>query len=100
MPGHTAIERTPRLDWPLIGALLGLMVVGVFFIYSATLAYLDTTTPLSKEEWVRQIVWYVVGLSAGALICLVEYHTLARWSFVCYWLLVAALVLKRSGLRG
>ena len=33
----------------------------------------------------RQIIWYVLGIGAGAAICLVEYHTLARWSFVAYW---------------
>ena len=43
-----------------------------------------------------QIVWYAAGLTAAGLICLVDYHSLARWSLVSYWatilLLIAVLV--------
>jgi rod shape determining protein RodA len=30
------------------------------------------------------MVWYALGLGAGAALCLVDYHTLARWSLVAY----------------
>src|SRR5207245_2946970 len=40
-----------------------------------------------------QGVWYVVGLSAAALICLVDYHILARWSLVAYWATILSLLL-------
>ena len=40
----------------------------------------------------RQIIWYALGLGAAAAICLVDYHTLARWSFVAYWATILCLV--------
>ena len=42
--------------------------------------------------WVHQIVWYALGLGAGAVLCLVDYHTLSRWSFVVYWATIFCLV--------
>jgi rod shape determining protein RodA len=42
---------------------------------------------------VRQIIWYALGIGAGAAICLVEYHTLARWSFVAYWAAIFFLII-------
>ena len=44
------------------------------------------------QIWLRQIIWYALGLGAAAAICLVDYHTLARWSFVAYWAMILCLV--------
>jgi rod shape determining protein RodA len=81
------------IDWLMIGALIGLMVVGVIFIYSATMA----NDSLAAVPWYRQLsfmqlIWYVVGATAAVVICLVDYHTLARWSLVAYWATILALI--------
>jgi len=79
-------ERQSRLDWQMIAALLGLMLVGVAFIYSAK-------PPLETVAWynyfyVRQIIWYIIGTGAAVAICLVDYRSLTRWSLVAYWGLI------------
>jgi rod shape determining protein RodA len=52
--------------------------------------------PLLRQSWFRQIVWYGLGLGAGAGLCFLDYRSLARWSFVAYWagilLLLAVLI--------
>jgi rod shape determining protein RodA len=48
--------------------------------------------PWYDQTWVHQIVWYMLGLGAGAVLCLVDYHTLSRWSFVVYWATIICLV--------
>lgn len=86
-------DTTPRVDRLQIAALLGLMVVGVVFIFSATMVSESAAAqPLVKQLWFRQIVWLVAGLSAAFALCLVDYHTLARWAGPVYWLNIVLLV--------
>jgi rod shape determining protein RodA len=78
-------ERGGKLDRLQLVALAGLMCLGVAFVFSATMANQGASTlPWFDQSWVRQIVWYALGLGAGAALCLVDYHTLARWSLVAY----------------
>src|SRR5487761_2738562 len=78
-------EREPRLDRLQLVALAVLMVIGTLFIYSATAANASSATLAWYDQiWVRQIVWYGLGIGAGAALGLVDYHTLARWSYVAY----------------
>jgi rod shape determining protein RodA len=79
-------ERHERLDRLQLAALVGLMIVGTMFVYSATMANpAMAALPWYDQSWLRQIVWYALGIGAGAALCLLDYHTLARWSFVAYW---------------
>jgi rod shape determining protein RodA len=81
-----------RVDKLQLSALLCLMLIGVAFIYSATR---DTvaTAALYDQLWFRQIVWYALGLGVAGAICLVDYRTLSRFSFVIYWLTIVMLIL-------
>ncbi|MCL5099174.1 MAG: rod shape-determining protein RodA [Candidatus Omnitrophica bacterium] len=86
-------ERQRRIDWALLTSLLGLMVIGVAFIYSAT----SVQESISRLPWYRQyyflqILWFGLGLGAAFGFCLVDYHVWARWSLVLYWAMVAMLV--------
>ncbi len=74
-------------------ALAGLMFLGTAFVYSATMAN-DTAGLLSwyQQAWVRQIFWYALGIGVAVALCVVDYHTLARWSFVGYWAMILCLV--------
>lgn len=90
-------EHPNRLDRLQIAALVGLMLMGAAFVYSAKLV--DESAMAAawyKQSWFRQIVWYVLGSGAAVGLCLVDYRTLTRWSYVVYWatvlLLVAVLV--------
>jgi rod shape determining protein RodA len=96
-------DNTPRVDRLQIAALLGLMVVGVAFIFSATMVTESAAAqPLVRQLWFRQVVWLTVGLGAGLALCAVDYHTLARWAGPAYWLNIALLfaVLFLGTVRG
>jgi len=87
-------ESQSRVDWLLMLAIAGLMAVGVAFIYSATMAHESSSIiPWHAQFWVRQVIWCVAGVTAGVILCLVDYHRLARWSFVGYWVAIVLLVL-------
>jgi rod shape determining protein RodA len=90
----TLNERKSRLDWLMLGCLLGLMVIGTAFVYSATM----TTATESElvwynQKWVRQLFWYGLGLGVATGVCLIDYHLLSRWAMVIYWLTILSLVL-------
>jgi rod shape determining protein RodA len=86
-------EREGRLDPLQLAALAVLMFIGTMFVCSATMANAATAQlPWYDQIWVRQIIWYALGLGAAAGICLANYHTLARWSFVAYWATILCLV--------
>ena len=38
------------------------------------------------------MIWYALGIGAAAAVCMLDYHTLARWSFVAYWAMILCLV--------
>ena len=86
-------EHHERFDRLQLVALAGLMFLGTAFVYSATRANpAMAVLPWYDQSWVRQIVWYALGVGAGAALCLLDYHTLTRWSFVAYWTTIFFLV--------
>jgi len=86
-------DQTVRVDRLQLAALAGLMFIGTVFVDSATMANLNTASlPWYDQSWVRQILWYVLGLGAGAALCVVDYNLLARWSYVAYWATILTLL--------
>jgi rod shape determining protein RodA len=86
-------EHHRRPDRLQLAALCALMFIGAAFIYSATMV--NTAESLKSwynQVWIHQIVWYALGIGAGAMFCIVDYHTLARWSFVAYGVTILCLV--------
>jgi rod shape determining protein RodA len=82
------------VDWPLLVAVALLMVIGAAFIYSATMVLPEAAQqPWFSQEWVRQVVWYTLGTAAAGALCLVSYHSVARWSLVLYWGAIGLLIL-------
>ena len=56
-------EKPDRLQ---LAALAGLMFIGVVFVFSATRANeAAATLPWYDQSWVRQIVWYALGIGRG-----------------------------------
>ncbi len=79
-------ESQSRVDRLQIGAILGLMIVGAVFVYSATMVSESAAAAdWYRQSWIRQIVWYALGAGLGSAVCLLDYRTLARWSYVLYW---------------
>ena len=85
-------ERQSRFERLQLAALLGLMVLGTLFVYSATMVSESASSAAwYNQSWFRQIVWYALGVGAAAALCCVNYHTLARWAMVAYWISVLML---------
>ena len=92
---YTTNYNVPKesFDKLQIAALIGLMFIGAAFVYSATMANDSAALqPWYDQAWVRQIVWYVLGLGMATFVCVVDYHTLSRWADVAYWLVILSLV--------
>lgn len=89
----TLNDRQPRIDKLQLFALFGLMLIGVAFVYSATMVSESfRSLPWYSQSWIRQIVWYGLGIGAAVTLCFVDYHTLTRWAFLAYWGSVITLV--------
>jgi rod shape determining protein RodA len=98
-------ERQPRIDKLQLVMLIGLMLLGTAFVYSATMvSETARTAPLFNQTWFRQVIWYAIGTGAAVGICFIDYRTFARWAMVVYWiailLLVAVLIPKIGSNRG
>ena len=86
-------EREGEWDWTLLGATLGLMVIGVMFVCSATsFSEAARSAPWFKQIYVRQIVWCAMGGGGAIALCMLDYVTIARWSTVGYWLMIILLI--------
>lgn len=79
MQKNISQEQGPKLDWSLAGALLGLMIVGMVFIYDVTHAQEGGASFHTKQG-----AWYLIGLVAAGALCLVNYRWIARWSTLGY----------------
>ena len=85
--------QQPRVDKLQLFALACLMLVGVAFVYSATMIGAANALPIYDQLWFRQIIWYVLGIAGAATLCFVDYRSLTRWSFIIYWATIVLLIL-------
>jgi len=93
MTTEDLFEKYEKLDRLQLLALAVLMLVGAAFVCSATTASpFEADKPWFAQLWFRQLIWYALGVGVAAAICLVDYHTLARWSLVGYWAMILCLV--------
>jgi rod shape determining protein RodA len=86
-------ERVAKVDLPQLLAVLGLMLLSVAFVYSATTAGEATgTLAWYRQSCFKQVIWFALGLGAAGAVCMVDYHTLTRWAIVIYWLSLLSLI--------
>ncbi|HEU4402310.1 MAG TPA: rod shape-determining protein RodA [Candidatus Polarisedimenticolia bacterium] len=80
-----ARRHLDNFDWVLFLSVLSVCAVGLGVIYSATAG-----TPIAGA-FHRQIVWLGIGLVFMAAAILIDYHTLAEFSYVFYGLALTLL---------
>lgn len=73
-----------EIDWVLIGLVLALTLLGVFFIYSSSHF-------LPKNYAVRQLIWVGISLAALFVVVSFDYKFLVSFSVYFYALIVAVL---------
>ena len=82
------IQKEQRVEWLMLAAVAGLMLVGAAFIFSAS-----TVNNPESNLWLKQVFSYGLGLSAAVVICFVPYDILSRWAMVGYWVSLLLLIL-------
>ncbi len=87
------VERrlSAHLDWPLIGAILALVFIGLLTIYSVTWDFHPGYDQPGREFW-KQLYALPVGLVAMLACLLIDYRTLTQRSLIIFGLFIAALV--------
>ena len=77
------------LDFLLLFSTIGLMIMGVLFIYSSGVS---STGVVFSTEYVKQIIWVVTGIIVLLVIGLSDYSRLREWSFYIYAFLILLLL--------
>jgi rod shape determining protein RodA len=87
-------ERQPVVDWLLLGAVGLLLVIGLAFIYSATLgSEALRSLPFYQQHHFKQAVWCALGAALAIGACAVPYPRLLRFALVGYWGCILLLIL-------
>ena len=77
----------------LLAPLAGLMAFGLTFVLSATqVNELFSGAVWYKQPFNKMIVFYMIGMGLATVLCLKDYHQLARYAFVGYWSCIVMLV--------
>ena len=71
-----------RLDWGMMLPLCFLLALGLSELYSVT----GYTSPFHK-----QCVWIILGFALFLVVASVDYHVVAQYSYLFYWLGIAGL---------
>jgi len=80
--------RAPAIDVPLAGAAIGLVVIGLLTVYSAT------SVPGPHEGlWVKQVWWALVAFGAAWLVAALPYRVWDTLAYPAYVVSLALLVL-------
>lgn len=71
--------RFPPLDWPLALATLGLIVIGLATVYSAT-----SIPGAHQGLWAKQMVWFGVAFGVAWLVAIIHYRFYDSMSWPLY----------------
>lgn len=87
--------RLPELDWPLALAALGLVMMGLLTVYSAT------SIPGAHEGlWMKQLLWFGIALVAAWVVAAIHFRLYDSLSWPLYFvsllLLMAVLLVGTS----
>ena len=89
--------RLPYLDWPLVLATFGLVVIGLLTVYSAT-----SIPGAHQGLWMRQLAWCVLAFGAAWVVAAIHYRLYDSLSWPLYavslLLLVAVLAIGTTRL--
>ena len=77
-------------DWPLFTLAIGLALLGIMTIYSATCS---VNEECSRYLATRQFYWLIVGTVLMVMTFSVDYQRLAHWAFPTYFAVIVLLAL-------
>jgi len=83
-----------EIDLPLLGATLALVVIGILSIYSSGVT---ADGIVVSNEYVKQIVWAVLGIGLMVLVATLDYTRTKDYSFFVYVFFLLALLYTNIG---
>lgn len=87
-----------HFDWPLLGLVLLISLIGIGNLYSATSAWQGSLATI----YLKQLAWLGGGLLIAVAVCLLDYRRLEHFSFLFYGgtilLLLAVLVIGKTSM--
>ena len=83
-----------EVDLPLLGATLALMVIGILSIYSSGVTAEGLVV---SNEYVKQIVWAVLGIALMLLVSLVDHTRMKDYSLYLYVFVLLVLLYTNIG---
>lgn len=83
------ITRIKRIDWLIVISTIALIILGIFVIYSAGMLF---TGELVSNEYIKQIVWGIIGIVFIVIISMIDSKTLKEYSFWIYLFVIIILI--------
>ena len=74
-----------KIDWSILISSVILLLIGMIALFSAT-------KNANNDEFYKQIIWVCVSLAVMVITVVVDYKTIARFSWVLYGIIIASLV--------
>jgi rod shape determining protein RodA len=84
------LKQIGRMNWLMTCAVLALVIIGIFFIYSACYA---NTSPRMQLMYQKQITWAIVGMVCYFGFALTDYRSLRKFAWAGYIMCLILLVL-------
>ncbi|OGV64575.1 MAG: rod shape-determining protein RodA [Lentisphaerae bacterium RIFOXYC12_FULL_60_16] len=78
-----------RMNWVLNAAVLGLLVIGILFVYSACYVHEDAV----RNLYLKQLWWAAGGWICCLVLTVVDYRWIVKWAPVLYVVSVVLLLL-------
>jgi rod shape determining protein RodA len=92
-PRSASVRRVPGLDWLLMGAVAGLLVIGTLLVWSATSARDDLTAGDPTAYLRKQLVNVAIGLVLMVMVMATDHRWVRILAPVAYLASVGGLVL-------
>ncbi len=87
MPSISSLAK--NFDWITVISVLLLMTVGVFFVYSSGVS---STGQLVSNEYIRQIIWVSISLTAMFAVVLLDPKRFADYTPIIYLVFIVSLL--------
>lgn len=77
-------------DWRMAGVTLMLVGIGILTLWSGNLG---SSSPLKQTLYLRQTLWFILGMFGLVTAVLINYRTLARFAYPIFGVLLVLLLL-------
>jgi rod shape determining protein RodA len=77
-----------NFDWPLLGVVLAICLIGVINVYSTGFSLASAKTPL----YLKQVQWIIIGLFFMLLMLAVDHRILIQYAYIIHGIAILLLI--------